>query len=167
MQTATPPKRRHRVWTTILGMVLALLAGAGAFAWYVASHLGPQPDGSRVTLVFPGGSSGAASRSLEPSLAADLAADGVEIRGGGSRMDVEQTIFVRREKVEWCLFLKAGKEPLDTARLGYVLFRKDGAEVSRGPLRPELQIAPGQTDSVLVVDPLIADADRVEIRKLP
>jgi hypothetical protein len=165
VETTAPPKRRRTLRIFLL-LSLVLLAGIGAFALYLWSQVGTQSDGTRVTFVFSGAGH-AASVSVESAVAADLAADGVEITGSGMRTEVRQQVFLRREKIALTFVLNAGKQPLETAKLGYVLFAKDGAELSRGPLRPETVIAAGKTETVEIVEPRVHEAARLEIRKLP
>jgi hypothetical protein len=175
VETAAPPKRRPTPWVFLL-LLCVLLAGAGGFVWYIWSQVGTRPDGTRVVFEFPGVGGAVASPSVggavaSPSvnstLSADLKAEGAEILGAGTRHQIEQQVFLRREKITLAIRLHAGKHPIDTTRLTYVLFAKDGAELSRGALGPETLIAVGGSEIVEVADPHVLDAVRVEIRKLP
>jgi hypothetical protein len=169
MNASAAPTRRRAVWTTVV-VLLVLLASVGAGVWYVQSQLGARPDGARVTLVMPGGigRDSVVSRSTLPIVvAADLAADGVKSAMGGMSAEREQSFIFRREKATMQIHLTAGNQLVDPALLGYVLIDADGNALSAGAFQPAKQIGAGQTGIVQIVDPDVAEAARVDIRKLP
>jgi hypothetical protein len=168
MNASASPTNRRAVWTTVLLVLLVLLASVGAGVWYVQSQLGARPDGTRVTLVMPGGTQSVVSRSTLPIVvAADLAADGVKSAMVGMSAEREQDFIFRREKAAMQIQLTAGNQLVNPALLGYVLFDADGNPLSEGAFQPAEQIGAGQTGTVQIVDPDVAEAARVEIRKLP
>jgi hypothetical protein len=167
MDTAAVPKRRTTLWIG-LTLLLVLCLGAAAGLWYVRAQVGTRPDGTRVTLVPPGGVNSMSSTGPLPIiLGADIAADGLKVVPGEFHAESEQSLFLLRQKVTLQVAITAGNQPVDTARLGYVLQDAAGAVVSEGAFRPETRIAAGQTKTVQIVDAGLADAKRIEIRKLP
>jgi hypothetical protein len=170
MEPAAPPKRRRLVWIVwiILLLFAVLIAGSGGFVWFIWSQLGTAPDGTRVSLVAPGGMVSLTAGGLLPiDLAADLAAAGLKTEHQGLQSEVEQNFVLRREKYSLRIKLTAGNQPVETGRLGYVLFDAGGNMLSQGKLRPEIQIPADAAETVQVVDAHLPDTKRVEIRKLP
>jgi hypothetical protein len=156
----------------MLGIVFVVLtvvlAAIGGLVWLLWAQLGKQPDGTRVTLFMPrAGMPIAGGGVFSIELAADLAADGHKAEIDGLHIDDHAMLVLRREKLVLHFKLTAGQGPVNTARLGYVLFDKVGNELSRGTIRPALDIPAGQTQDVQIADADLADTARVEIRKLP
>jgi hypothetical protein len=167
MSSPEPPSRLWPAWMTVL-LLLLVLGGIGAYLWYAWSQLGTRADGTRVTLVMLGGAVGVASHGPVPIIvAADLAADGVLAVHAGIAVELEQSLIFRREKVVLSIILTAGKQPVEPARIGYVLIDADGIRFSEGAMQPTRQIAAGQTATVQLADPDVANAARIEIHKLP
>jgi predicted permease len=167
MNSPSPPKRLWPSSVTVL-LLLLVLSGIAGFFWYVWSQLGARADGTRVSLVMLGGTVGVASHGPLPiDVAADLAADGLKAVQVGIAVDAEQSFIFLREKVALSVMLTAGNQPVVPARLGYVLMDADGNSLSKGAVQPAEPIAAGQTAVVQIVDPDVANAARVEIRKLP
>jgi hypothetical protein len=168
MSPADPPKRRRIIPTAII-LVLVLITGIAALVAFIYTRLGTHPDGSRVTLALA--SSGTvvtqAGGLLPITLPADLAADGVRLEQHGLHAEAQQNLLFRREKVVLTLLLTAGKQPVDTARLGYTLFDAAGREVGSGVLRPDVHVPAAGIETVHIADPDLNGATRIELRKLP
>jgi hypothetical protein len=167
MDTSHKPRRRVRLWI-LLGLAITVLLGAAAIIVFIDSQLGVHPDGVRILLANLNGGVAAGAGRIEPvRLPADLEADGLRATGGGSSVEVQQFLILRRERFTERITLTAGKGAIDTATLGYVLLDKDGAELSRGPLQPAMRIEPGQRQTLLIADGHLPEAARIEIQKLP
>jgi hypothetical protein len=143
-----------------------MLLGAGALALFVRSRLGVQPDGTRVSLALRGGALTMTSANLKIGLAADLDAAGHKVQPSGVTASNEQMLFLRRERVTLRAQFTAG-QPINTARLGYVLFDGKGSEMSHGALQPAVALDPGQTQMLEIVDANLPEAQRIEVRRLP
>jgi hypothetical protein len=167
METSTKPRRQFRI-LTCLGLVVVLLLGTTAFMVLLYTRLGVHPNGTRISLVGPGGGQWVSTRQTQPvKLPADLEADGLRVTGGGSTVEGEQMLIIRRQRFIDRIVLTAGRQPIETAKLGYVLYDKDGAELSQGVLQPSVRIEPGQAETVEIADGYLPDAARIEIRRLP
>jgi hypothetical protein len=167
MGTTTARNRRGPVWPVFLLLAL-VVAGGGAFIWYMVSQVGTRPDGTRVRLVLLGEPSGLsiAVGDLPIVLVGDFAG-GAQATAGGIQAEQEQEFFLRRERIALRIQFTAGGAAVDSRRLQYVLFDADGNELSRGPLRPDVQIGAGQTETLEIVDAEVPAARRVEIRAVP
>jgi hypothetical protein len=167
MGAAASRGRRPWIWTCLI-LLLVLVGGAGALAWFVWNQLGSRPDGTRVSLVFSGGTRSTMVKGFQPvHLADELMKEGLQIMGGGTQAEIEEQFFLRRERHVLNIFLTAGKQTLETGRLGYVLLDKGGTELSQGLLQPEIVIAAGRTETVQIIDASLADTVRIELRRLP
>jgi hypothetical protein len=170
MKTAPPPSKRRR-WVRVLVMLLFVLA-AGAAGGIRFIHARRSHNGTRTSLVWPGEGPPliweAGRDLLEPiALSPELATAGAHATDEGMNGEMEQIFIFRRENTFRVVTLTAGNKPLDTARLGYVLFDDAGNVLNRGGLRPALQIAAGQSESVRIADLEAFNAARIEIRTLP
>ena len=170
MQTAASakPARPRTALGIMLLVIAALVLTAAGFVLYAWSQLGSRPDGSRVTLVFPGGAALIrAAGSIPVTVADDLRNLGVEAEQFSLQAEDEAHLFLRREKWVAQLKVTAGNQPVDVAGLGYRLFDKDGKELGAGALRPDIRVDAGQNAAVQIADPELSQTARIEIRKLP
>src|SRR5262245_42073438 len=98
METSPVPRPRRHVLFLLLVLVV-LLAGAGGYGWYLYAQLGTHADGTRISLVRPGAAAATAvAAPLPVAPAADLAAGGLQAQHEGVSAEVEQGLFLLREK---------------------------------------------------------------------
>jgi hypothetical protein len=151
-----------------LGVLATLLAVAIGYCWFIWTALGTRTDGTRVSLMLPWGPVGSVARGDLPIIpAADLAAEGIKTAPAGAHSESGQAFFVRTEKYTLRVKVTAGDRPVESKRLGYVLLDAGGNALSRGELQPEVRIAPSQAETLLIVDPDLPQAVRVEVHPLP
>jgi hypothetical protein len=124
--------------------------------------------GVRFRLAPPGALlNGKAGPGPPVAMSPDLANAGVRLKPIGLSFEIEQGFILVRERASLLSWLSAGDEDLDTSRLTCVLLTEDGDEIGQGVIEPNMRIDAGTRVSVELVHPRLADAARVEIRKLP
>jgi hypothetical protein len=161
---APQPRAKKALWTTLV-ILLLLAGGVAGFLWWIQQ---PRADGSRLRLVGLGGSVSAgreagAAVAIEPD--EDLIAEGMTARVAGLQEEIDQTLFVRREKAILRLHVTAGKARVDPAQLEYVLRGGDGQVISQGSIKGGAALAPGDQGTFEIADPDAGAATRVQIRK--
>jgi hypothetical protein len=143
--------------------VVALLLAAVCIVGFFAVIYGLTSDGSRLSLSSASASSNSAPLKLvqvHPALTAGLACKLV-----GTGEEVEQILFVRKQKTYARVELTATAPALDLPDLTYVLYDANGAEVSRGSLGLTGSLKQGDSRRVEVVDPAIQKATTMQIRR--
>jgi hypothetical protein len=167
METAeSRPHRRRRRFFILLLATAVLSAAAGI--WLVNWLPGSRSDGSRVSFVGLGEAANVtAGSAIVLDLAPELLAEDVTARHDGIQAEVDQMLFLRREKVILRLQVTAGKEKIVPEQLAYVLRGADGKALSEGRFKAAAPLLPGETGVLEIPNPEALNAARVSVGKLP
>jgi hypothetical protein len=149
---------------TVLLLLAVLVGGTAIGVWVLLNRM--HANGIRFEFGPPGAAL-AGGEALPVIPDPDLAAAGVRVKVISVTSEGERMIFLVRERYKLLMWLSAGNETLDTNRVGYTVLDADGGVLSQGVVGPSVRIEAGKTVSTEIDDACLAEAARVELRKLP
>lgn len=154
-----PPKRRKVI---VILVLLALFSGTGIAITLFYLHA-LERQGIRFSFADPGGMVSVFSTPLNVQPSPELVAEGLVCKHLGTSQDVEQIVFLRKEKCVAQIEISATAADLELSGLSYVLYDEDGREVGRGPLRFSGRLKQGESQTGEIPDARISDARGVVI----